>query len=70
MVGEKSYPPQKDVQFEKKNTFYTPFSMFEMRFKKVITLRNVPFSCKLYLYLFALFSLLYFVCTHSIKMLY
>lgn len=51
----------------KKKAFCTPFLMFEMRLKKKIkTLRNVPFSCKLYLYLFALFSLLYFVCTHSI----
>lgn len=29
-------------------------------------MRNVPFSCKLYFYLFALFSLLYFVCTQRI----
>ncbi len=45
--------------------FCTPFFMSEIRLKKIETLRKFPFSCK-----FALFRLLYFVCTHSITTKY
>ena len=68
---ENNYPPQKDVQLEI-NILYTMLDVWDTIDKKKNTkkdikmLRNVPFSCILYLYLFALFSLLYFVCTHSI----
>lgn len=64
----KTYPPPEryTVGEIKKKAFCTRLLMFELRLKKDENVRNVPFSCKLYLYLFALFSLLYFVCTQRI----
>lgn len=64
---KKKYPPLKDVQLEKEKEKKKHFVHHSWCLMKTWThLRNVPFTCKLYLYLFALFSLLYFVCTHSI----